>query len=818
MDNDIKSGNKEKKVYIEEEIRAAYLDYSMSVIVSRALPDVRDGLKPVHRRILFAMNEMGITHKSPFKKSARIVGDVLGKYHPHGDSSVYNAMVRMAQDFNMRYELVDGHGNFGSVDGDEAAAMRYTEVRMSEICEEMLSDIEKQTVSFRKNFDESLDEPTVLPAKLPNLLLNGASGIAVGMATNIPPHNIGEVCDAIIALTDNPEITAEELMTYIKGPDFPTGGKINGKSGILEAYRTGKGKIRISGKVHMETDGKGKERIIITELPYQVNKARLVERIAQLVREKKITGISDLWDESDREGIRIVIELKRDSIYELVLNSLYKYTELQTTFGINCLALVDNVPKILSLKGILENYLKHRQEIIRKRTMFDLNKSENRLHILDGFFKTLENIEQVIEMIRSSENSEEARKKLTVSYGFSEIQAKAVLDMRLNRITALEKEKLLNEIDEITKVITNLKRILSAENEIRKIIRREIQQLKKKYSDGRKTVISEETNEIVAEDLVKDEEVVIIFTEKGYLKRMPLEVYRNQKRGGVGIISANVVEDDMIKDIYIARNLDNLLFFSNFGKVYKLKTYEIPETGRQARGKLVENIIPLEKNEKINTLLMTRDFSKEKTLHIVTRKGKIKRSHLGLFEKIKRNGKRAIKLSDDDETVFAGISDGKNINEIFIVTSSGYLLKFPEYKIKILSLNSYGINSIKINENDYVVNAGIIEPENFSKQLLTLSENGYGKRTEFRHYRNRVKNRTTGIPVGIFNEKTGKFVTAGIIEENQELVVITDGASLIRTSADRISRSGRKAFGVKIMNVREGEKVISFAINKENEE
>ena len=580
-------------IYIEDEIKASYLDYSMSVIVSRALPDVRDGLKPVHRRILFAMNEMGMTHEKPFKKSARIVGEVLGKYHPHGDSSVYNAMVRLAQDFNMRYTLVDGHGNFGSVDGDEAAAMRYTEARMAKMTAELLADIEKNTIDFRKNFDESLDEPTVLPAKLPNLLLNGSTGIAVGMATNIPPHNLSEIADGIVALIDNPEITVDGLIEYIKGPDFPTGGIINGKQGIYEAYRTGRGKIKVAGKVKIETSKTGKESIIVTELPYQVNKARLIERIAELVRQKKLTGISDLRDESDREGIRIVIELKKGEESELILNSLYKFTDLQNTFGIIMLALVNNNPRILNLKQILENYLLHRYNVITRRVQFELTKAENRAHILEGFKIALDNIDEVIRIIRGSKDANEAKSKLISNFGFTEIQSKAILDMRLQRLTGLERDKIEQEYRELMLLIEELKSILADDSKKYRIIKDEVLNLKETFGDRRKTEIRDARVEIGVEDLIKDEDVVVTLTEKGYVKRTTIDTYHSQKRGGIGVNATNTVEDDVIKDMYIAKNLDTLLIFTTKGKVFSMKVYEIPESGKQARGKLISNLIKL---------------------------------------------------------------------------------------------------------------------------------------------------------------------------------------------------------------------------------
>ena len=583
--------------YIEDEMKESYLDYSMSVIVSRALPDVRDGMKPVHRRILFAMNELGMSFDKPYKKSARIVGEVLGKYHPHGDSAVYSTMVRMAQDFNYRYPLISGHGNFGSIDGDSAAAMRYTEARMAKISNELLEDIDKNTIDFRKNFDDSLDEPTVLPAKLPNLLLNGATGIAVGMATNIPPHNLGEVVDGTLALIDNPELTPLDLMEYIKGPDFPTGGIIDGDKGIKDAYMTGRGKVRVRGKIEIEELKNGKINIIIREIPYQLNKATLIEKIAELVKDKKIVGISDLRDESDRDGIRVVIELKKGEEPELILNKLYKYTDLQSTFGIIMLALVNNTPRVLNLKQIIEEYIKHRFEVITRRTQFNLDKAEKRAHILQGYRIALNNIDRIIELVRAATDGNQAREQLVEKYGFTDIQARAILDMKLQRLTGLERDKVEAEYQEIEKYISELREILANDSKIYEIMKTELQELKDKYDDDRRTVIEKERKEINPEDLIKDEEVILTFTNKGYVKRMELSKYKAQKRGGRGVASQNTVEDDFVENIESAMNLDTLMIFTNQGRVYNIKVYEIPETSKQSRGRLIGNIINLKTDE-----------------------------------------------------------------------------------------------------------------------------------------------------------------------------------------------------------------------------
>lgn len=808
----------EVNIYIEDEIKASYLDYSMSVIVSRALPDVRDGLKPVHRRILFAMNEMGMTHKSPFKKSARIVGDVLGKYHPHGDSSVYGAMVRMAQDFNMRYELIDGHGNFGSIDGDEAAAMRYTEARMAKLTNELLQDIDKDTIDYRKNFDESLDEPTVLPAKLPNLLLNGANGIAVGMATNIPPHNLSEVCDGIVALIDNRDITIEELMTHIKGPDFPTGATINGKQGIIDAYKTGRGKVRVAGKVKIETDKKGRESIIVTEIPYQVNKSRLIEKIAELVRNKKITGISDLRDESDRDGIRIVIEIKKGEESELVLNSLYKYTDLQNTFGIIMLALVNNAPKVLNLKQILENYLAHRYEVVTRRVKFDLTKAENRAHILEGFKIALDNIDEVIKIIRGSRDANIAREQLMANFGFTEIQARSILDMRLQRLTGLERDKIEQEYRDLMLLIEELKSILADDNKKYRIIKEEVLELKENFGDERKTEIQNARVEIGIEDLIKDEDVVVTLTEKGYVKRIATDSYHAQRRGGVGVNATNTIEDDVVKDMYIAKNLDTLLVFTDKGKVFSLKVYEIPEVGKQARGKLIGNLIKLGEDEKVSTVIRVREFDKNKQVFFVTRDGIVKKTDLSLFSNINKNGIRALTIKDDDQLTYVGVTSGNQKNEVFIATHNGFAIRFSEEDVRSMGRTAAGVKGITLRSKDFVVSAAIINPEADNiedKTVLTITEEGYGKRTALKEYRAQTRG-GKGITNFKVGEKTGQIVDVKIVENDAEIMLITSEGTLIRTTVNNVSVIGRATSGVRIMKVRNNEKVASTVkINKE---
>ncbi|MGL4980797.1 MAG: DNA gyrase subunit A, partial [Fusobacteriaceae bacterium] len=641
--------------YIEDELKQAYLDYSMSVIVSRALPDVRDGLKPVHRRVLFAMSELNNTYDKAHKKSARIVGEVLGKYHPHGDSSVYNTMVRMAQDFSYRYPLVDGHGNFGSIDGDGAAAMRYTESRMTKISNELLLDIDKGTVDFRKNFDDTLEEPIVLPSRVPHLLINGSTGIAVGMATNIPPHNLGEVCDGILALIDNKDIEIPELVHHIKGPDFPTGGIIDGTKGIYDAYMTGRGRVRVRGKVEIEEGKNGRSTIIIKEVPYQLNKASLIEKIAELCKDKRITGISDLRDESDRDGIRVVIELKKGEEPELILNKLYKYTDLQNTFGIIMLALTNNVPKVMNLKQILEEYLKHRIEVIVRRTKFDLDKAEKRAHILQGFKVALDNIDRVIELIRGAGDSNEAKEELINRYGFSEVQAKGILELKLQRLTGMERGKIDNEYNEIQTLIIDLNDILANDTRVNNIIKQDLLDVKEKYSDDRRTQIENERLDINMEDLIKDEEVIITVTNKGYVKRMEVSKYKAQKRGGKGVSTQNTVEDDFVERIYSASNLNNLMIFTDKGRAFNLKVYEIPDFSKQSRGKLISNVIKLEDGEHIQSIIKVAQFSEHRSIIFATKYGTIKKTSLEEFKHLRSNGIKAIKLREGDDIIYVGL-------------------------------------------------------------------------------------------------------------------------------------------------------------------
>lgn len=802
--------------YIEDEMKESYLDYSMSVIVSRALPDVRDGMKPVHRRILFAMSELGMTYDKAYKKSARIVGEVLGKYHPHGDSAVYGTMVRMAQDFNYRYLLVDGHGNFGSIDGDSAAAMRYTEARMARISNELIDDIDKNTIDFRKNFDDSLDEPTVLPAKLPNLLLNGATGIAVGMATNIPPHNLGELVDGILALIDNPELTPLDLMEHIKGPDFPTGGIIDGQKGIRDAYMTGRGKVRVRGKVEVEEQKNGKASIIIKEIPYQLNKATLIERIADLVKDKRVTGITDLRDESDRHGIRVVIEVKKGEEPELILNKLYKYTELQNTFGIIMLALVDNAPRVLNLKEILHEYLKHRFEVVTRRTKFDLDKAEKRAHILQGYKIALDNIDRIIEIIRGSSDGNQARELLIEKYAFSDVQARAILDMKLQRLTGLERGKIDAEFAEIEKYIAELREILSDDSRIYEIIKEELLYLKEKYNDKRRTLIENERMEILPEDLIKDENVILTLTNKGYVKRMEVSKYKAQKRGGKGVASQNTIEDDFVESITSASNLDTLMIFTNQGRVFNIKVYEIPETSKQSRGKLMSNIIRTREDEKIRAVIKTRDFSKDNEVVFVTKEGLIKKTNLNEFKNINNSGLKAIKLKEDDDIIYVGLIEKIDQEQVFIATKQGYSIRFNSDNVRPTGRDTMGVKSITLRHGDSIVSALLIKDEDGS--ILTVTENGYGKRTRIDEYPLQARSGKGVINIRC-NAKTGPVVSVLPVTEGEELMAITSSGIVIRMALDTIALYGRATQGVIIMKVDGAEKVVSITrVQSEEEE
>ena len=794
--------------YIEEEMKQSYLDYSMSVIVSRALPDVRDGLKPVHRRILFAMNEMGMTYDKAYKKSARIVGEVLGKYHPHGDTAVYNTMVRMAQEFNYRYELVDGHGNFGSIDGDSAAAMRYTEARMKKITGELLEDIDKDTIDFRKNFDDSLDEPVVLPAKLPNLLLNGSTGIAVGMATNIPPHNLGELVDGTLALIDNRDITTDELMEYIPGPDFPTGGIIDGRKGIREAYATGRGRLRVRGKIETEEAKSGRVSLVVKEIPYQLNKSALIERIAALVREKKLTGISDLRDESDREGIRIVIELKRGEEPELVLNKLYKYTDLQSTFGVIMLALVNNVPKVLNLKQVLEEYMKHRFDVITRRTRYDLDKAEKRDHILQGFRIALENIDRIIELIRASKDGNEAKEALIERYAFSEVQAKSIMDMKLQRLTGLEREKIEQEFQELEIKIKELKEILADENKIYEIMKKELVELKEKYNDPRRTSIEDERLVIDREDLIKQEKVIITITNKGYVKRIGLDQYKSQKRGGKGVSTQHTVEDDFVQDMEIMSTHDSMMIFTNKGRVFNIKAYEIPESSKQARGKLIENIIKLQENEKVRFTIKIKEFTSKKEIIFLTQDGTVKKTNLMEFQNIHSGGLKAVKLREDDDLIFVGVVTSED-DELFIATKFGYSVRTKTSDYRSMSRNATGVKGITLRHGDSVVSGLLIKNED-EEMILTVTENGFGKRTRVNEYPLQGRG-GKGVINFKCSDKTGNIVEVKPVREDEELMAITSSGVVIRTPIESVSIYGRATQGVKIMRTSDEEKVVAIA-------
>lgn len=805
-----------KVVNISKEMRTSFLDYSMSVIVSRALPDVRDGLKPVHRRILYAMNDLGINADKAYKKSARIVGEVIGKYHPHGDYAVYESMVRMAQDFNYRYMLVDGHGNFGSIDGDSAAAMRYTEARMSKISMELLKDINKNTVDFKNNYDESEQEPSVLPARFPNLLVNGGMGIAVGMATNIPPHNLTEVIDGILALRKNPEILSEELMTYIKGPDFPTGGIILGRSGIRKAYETGRGSIMIRGKADIETKSNGRETIIITELPYQVNKARLIEKIADLVREKRIEGITDLRDESDRKGMRIVIEVRKDANAGVIVNNLYKQTALQTSFGINMLALVDGRPMILTLKDVLQHYLNHQVEVTRRRTQYDLDRAKSRAHILEGLKKALDHIDAIINLIRSSETTEIAKEGLIQQFALTERQAQAILEMRLQRLTGLEREKIEDEYRSLLVFIGELSDILADPEKVLEIICNELIQIKEKYGDERRTELLLGGFDVLEdEDLIPVQNVAITLTNKGYIKRQLTSVYRTQKRGGRGVQGMGTHEDDFVEQMIATTTHHTLLFFTNLGKVYKIKGYEVPEFSRTAKGLPVVNLLEIDKEEKITAIIPIEKFEQENYLFFTTRQGIVKRVSLSYFRNIRTNGLIAVGLREQDELISVCLTNGKN--EIIIGTSQGFLIHFDENDIRAMGRTAAGVRGIRLREGDHVVNAEIVKE---SSTLLTVTENGYGKRTPISEYRPQSRG-GKGIINYKVTEKTGFVVGLQMVEE-KDLMIVTDSGVIIRIPIEHISILSRNTQGVKLIRLDEHTKVSTIAIveteETENEE
>ncbi|MED4904842.1 DNA gyrase subunit A [Parageobacillus thermoglucosidasius] len=786
-----------REVNISQEMRSSFLDYAMSVIVSRALPDVRDGLKPVHRRILYAMHDLGMTADKPYKKSARIVGEVIGKYHPHGDAAVYDTMVRMAQDFNYRYMLVDGHGNFGSIDGDAAAAMRYTEARMSKIAMEMLRDINKDTIDYQDNYDGSEKEPVVLPSRFPNLLVNGSSGIAVGMATNIPPHQLGEVIDAILALSKNPDMTVADLMEHIPGPDFPTAGQIIGRSGIRKAYETGRGSITLRAKAEIEQQPNGKEMIIVRELPYQVNKAKLIERIAELVREKKIDGITDLRDESDRSGMRIVIEVRKDANAKVILNNLYKHTAMQTSFGINMLALVDGQPKVLNLKECLQHYLDHQKTVIRRRTAYELKKAEARAHILEGLRIALDHLDEVINLIRSSKTTEIAREGLMQQFSLSERQAQAILDMRLQRLTGLEREKIEQEYQELIRLIAELKAILADEEKVLQIIRDELTEIKERFNDERRTeIVAGGAEEFEDEDLIPRENIVITLTHKGYIKRLPVSTYKSQKRGGRGVQGMHTNEDDFVEHLLITSTHDTVLFFTNKGKVYRAKGYEIPEFGRTAKGIPLINLLELDKDEWINTIIpIDNEFDDNLYLFFTTKQGIAKRSPLSSFAHIRNNGLIAIHLREGDELISVKLTDGSK--HIIVGTKNGMLIRFPETDVRAMGRSATGVKAITLEDGDEVVGMEILED---GCDVLVVTKNGYGKRTPASEYR--IQSRGgKGIKTCNITEKNGPIVAVKTVIGEEDLMLITASGILIRIAVSDISRMGRNTQGVKLIRL-----------------
>ena len=791
---------------IDKEMRTAYIDYAMSVIVSRALPDARDGLKPVHRRILYAMHEDGITSDKAYRKCANTVGSVLGRYHPHGDSSVYDAMVRLAQDFTMRYPLVDGHGNFGSVDGDSPAAMRYTEARMSKISELMLTDIEKNTVDFMPNYDDRLQEPTVLPARIPALLVNGSSGIAVGMATNIPPHNLSEVIDGIIKVIDNPETTIEELMEIIKGPDFPTGATILGKEGIKEAYTTGRGKITMRAEAEIEEMSGNRQRIIITSLPYQVNKAKLVKTIADLSKEKKIEGISEVRDESDRkEKTRVVVELKRDARPQVILNQLYKHTQMQETFGAIMLALVDGVPKILTLRECLDSFIGHRKEVILRRTKFELDKALARAHILEGLKIALDNIDEVINIIRSSYDN--PKERLMERFGLSDVQAQAILDMRLKTLSGLQREKIEEEYNELMKLIAHLKDILSSATLVYDIIKEELLEIKDKYGDDRLTKIVPAAGEFNAEDLIKEEQTVVALTHFGYIKRMPIDIYRSQRRGGKGITGIATREEDFVKQIFTASTHDTILFFSNKGKLYKLRGFEIPEAGRTARGTAIVNLLNLDAGEKISAVIPIQNFAEGKYLLMATKNGLIKKTALTEYNSARRTGLQGITLKEDDELITVRLTDGED--NVVLVTREGMCITFDEKEVRPIGRVSQGVIGIRLDEGDEVIGMESVIAGGKGATLLAITENGFGKRTELDEYRVQIRG-GKGVITYKITPKTGKLVGARIATEEDDVMLITDTGTIIRLNVKDISVLGRSTQGVTLMRTNDGGKVVSI--------
>ena len=805
---------KPNRISIEKELKKSYLDYAMSVIIGRALPDVRDGLKPVHRRALYAMRELSNFHNRPHLKSARIVGDVIGKYHPHGDTAAYDTIVRMAQPFSLRYPLVDGQGNFGSVDGDSPAAMRYTEARMTRIDQEIIADLDKETVDFVPNYDNSLTEPVVFPTKIPNLLINGSSGIAVGMATNIPPHNLTEVLNGLIAMIDNPHITAHQLTEIISGPDFPTGAYICGRAGIREAYETGRGSIILRSKTHIEERDVGKESIIITEIPYQQNKATLVEKIALLIKEKKIEAISEIRDESDRQGMRVVLDLKKGELSEVVLNQLYKLTPLQRSYGIIFLSIVNNRPEILNLKQILEHFLLHRRTVVYRRTVYDLRKAEERAHILEGLKVAISNLDEVVALIKGSDSPREAKTGLMERFELSEIQAQSILDMRLHRLTGLEREKIINEFEELSKQIAWFKQVLHDEALVMKIIRDEFLEVKEQYGDERRTEIIEAPDEILPEDLIPEEEMVVTVTHSGYIKRNPVNLYRSQKRGGKGVRGITTIEEDFVSDLYLASTHDMFLFFTNRGKVFWRKVYEIPMVGRTARGKAIVNFLELAEDEKVAAILPVAsfDFDVEHYIFMVTKLGRVKKTSLNEFRRPLRKGKIALRINEGDEIISAVITSGKN--EILLISENGMSIRFDERDVRPMGRVAAGVKGITLKRGDSVVGVEVLAT-NYS--ILAVTENGYGKRSSVDEYRLQ-KRGGKGIIAIKASERNGKIIGAMQVVEDDEVMLIASSGKIIRINMQNIRVIGRNTQGVRLINLDSGEKVVAMDMVASEEE
>lgn len=806
--------NDNSKVFnvdIDKEMRKSFLEYSMSVIVARALPDVRDGMKPVHRRIIYTMNDSKNTYDKPYRKCAYTVGEVLGKYHPHGDASVYDALVRLAQKFSLRYPLIDGHGNFGSIDGDPPAAYRYTEARMSKIAGEMLTDIEKETIPYTTNYDDKLKEPVVLPSRFPNLLVNGSVGIAVGMATNIPPHNLGEVIDAIDLVMDNPDCTLDEIMEHIKGPDFPTGGIIMGRAGIRAAYATGRGKITLRANTTIE-EIKGRQCIIVHEIPYMVNKARLVESMANLVKDKRIDGVHFIRDESGREGMRIVVELKKDAIPQIVLNKLFSYTQLQDTVGVIMLALVDGEPKVLTLKQTIEQYVKFQVEVIRRRTEYDLKKAKHRAHILEGLVIAADNIDEVVEICKTSENIPHSKQRLQERFNLTEIQAEAIVQMTLGKLTGLERQKILDELDELMKKIEELEAILADENKVHQIIKDELAEIRRKYSDDRRTQIETVSGEVDIEDLIPVEDCVVTYTNIGYIKRMPVDVYKTQRRGGRGVSGMKQREEDFVNEMFICSTHDNILFITNKGIMYKLKCYEVPEGSKSSRGVNAVNLLPLSEDEKIAAMIKTSDFDEGKYVVMVTKNGKIKRTALSAYKNVRKNGLIAIGLDDGDEIAGVRMTDGSA--QLFVATRNGMAIRLEEEKIRSMSRSAHGVKAIKLRDGDYVVSMARVRE---GASLLTVTDKGYGKRTELDAYR--IQNRGG---FGLLNYKTGeeKGYVCGIkvVDETDDIILISNDGIIIRIRCADVKIMGRYATGVKVMKVAEESRVVSFTRAEHDEE